>query len=127
MTNPELREPFLHSLILLIYFSALPIILGLALAWLMTRSRVRGSSVFRTVIFVPQVIAMVVVAIAWRQIYAPDGALNDALSFVGLGHLRHAWLGDSTYALLGCRPGRHLGRHGAVHGALPRRSGEGAA
>jgi raffinose/stachyose/melibiose transport system permease protein len=65
----------------------------------MTRSRVRGSSVFRTVIFVPQVIAMVVVAIAWRQIYAPDGALNDALSFVGLGHLRHAWLGDSTYAL----------------------------
>ncbi len=99
VTNPELREPFLHSLILLIYFSALPIILGLALAWLMTRSRVRGSSVFRTVIFVPQVIAMVVVAIAWRQIYAPDGALNDALSFVGLGHLRHAWLGDSTYAL----------------------------
>ena len=99
VTNPELREPFLHSLILLIYFSALPIALGLALAWLMTRSRVRGSSVFRTVIFVPQVIAMVVVAIAWRQIYAPDGALNDALSFVGLGHLRHAWLGDSTYAL----------------------------
>ena len=42
VTNPELREPFLHSLILLIYFSALPITLGLALAWLMTRSRVRG-------------------------------------------------------------------------------------
>ena len=99
VTNPELREPFMHSLILLIFFSALPICLGLALAWMMTRSRVKGSGLFRTVIFVPQVIAMVVVAIAWRQIYAPDGAINDALSFVGLDSWRHAWLGDSTYAL----------------------------
>ncbi|HEY7044126.1 MAG TPA: sugar ABC transporter permease, partial [Nocardioidaceae bacterium] len=99
ITNPELREPFLHSLVLLLYFSVLPICLGLGLAWLMTRSQVRGSGFFRTVIFVPQVIAMVVVAIAWRQIYAPDGQLNDFLSTVGLGGLRHAWLGDSTYAL----------------------------
>jgi raffinose/stachyose/melibiose transport system permease protein len=99
VTNPELREPFLHSLVLLVYFSLLPILLGLALAWVMTRSQVRAGGFFRTVIFIPQVIAMVVVAIAWRQIYAPDGPLNDALSAVGLGALRHPWLGDSTYAL----------------------------
>ena len=99
ITNPELREPFVHSMVLLIYFSVLPICLGLALAWMMTSSRVRGSGFFRTVIFVPQVIAMVVVAIAWRQIYAPDGPLNDFLSAIGLWSLRHAWLGDSTYAL----------------------------
>lgn len=99
VTNPQLREPFVHSLVLLIFFSALPILLGLVLAGLMTRSQVRGGGFFRTVIFIPQVIAMVVVAIAWRQIYAPQGPLNDALSTVGLDSLRHAWLGDSTYAL----------------------------
>lgn len=99
ITNPQLREPFLHSMILLFYFSVLPIVLGLLLAGLMTRTRVKGAGFFRTVIFVPQVIAMVVVAIAWRQIYAPQGPLNDFLSAIGLGALRHAWLGESAYAL----------------------------
>ena len=28
---------------------------------------------FRTVVFLPQVVAMVVIAVAWRRIYAPDG------------------------------------------------------
>lgn len=98
-TQPELREPFLHSLVLLIFFSVLPILLGLALAGLMTRAKVRGAGFFRTVIFIPQVITMVVVAISWRQIYAPNGQLNDALRAVGLGSWAHAWLGDSTYAL----------------------------
>jgi raffinose/stachyose/melibiose transport system permease protein len=100
LTEEQLREPFVHSLILLIFFSALPIVLGLTLAGLMSRMQVWGSGFFRTVIFVPQVIAMVVVAIAWRQIYAPDGPINDALSAVGLEGLTRAWLGESSWALI---------------------------
>jgi len=42
---------------------------------------------------------MVVVAVAWRQIYAPDGLLNSALESVGLGALARGWLGDFTWAL----------------------------
>lgn len=99
LTEEQLREPFLHSLQLLLFFSVLPIVIGLALAGLMTRTQVAGSGLFRTIIFVPQVIAMVVVAIAWRQIYAPDGPLNDALSAVGLGGLTRGWLGDPSWAL----------------------------
>ncbi len=98
-TEPALREPFLHSLILIVFFSALPIVLGLVLAGLMSRAQVRGGGVFRTVIFVPQVIAMVVVAIAWREIYAPDGQLNDVLAAVGLDGLTRAWLGEPSWAL----------------------------
>ena len=43
----------------------------------MSRARVRGLALFRTILFLPQVIAMVVVAVMWRMIYDPDErALN---------------------------------------------------
>lgn len=100
LTDPQLRAPFVHSLVLLIFFSALPIVVGMTLAAVMSRAALRGSGFFRTVIFLPQVVAMVVVAIAWRDIYAPKGPLNDALSFVGLDGLTRAWLGESAYALM---------------------------
>ncbi|MGH3367111.1 MAG: carbohydrate ABC transporter permease [Nocardioidaceae bacterium] len=99
LVDPELRAPFVHSLVLLVFFSALPIMIGMALAAVMSRARLRGGGFFRAVIFLPQVVAMVAVGIAWRDIYAPRGALNDALSAVGLDGLRQVWLGDPTYAL----------------------------
>jgi raffinose/stachyose/melibiose transport system permease protein len=100
VTDPELREPFLHSLILLVFFSALPILIGLSLAGLMMRARLRGMAFFRTVLFLPQVIAMVVVAIAWGHVYEPDGPLNDLLRTIGLDDLTTAWLGEPSWALV---------------------------
>ena len=52
---------------------------GLVLASLLTRTRLKGLGFFRTVVFLPQVVAMVVLAVAWRRIYAPDGLLNSTL------------------------------------------------
>ena len=40
-----------------------PLVLGLPLAALLTRARLRGMAFFRTVVFLPQVVAMVVVAV----------------------------------------------------------------
>lgn len=100
VTDPELREPFLHSLILLVFFSALPIMIGLGLAGLMMRARLRGMAFFRTVLFLPQVIAMVVVAVAWSYIYEPAGPLNDLLRTLGLDSLTTAWLGEPSWALV---------------------------
>jgi raffinose/stachyose/melibiose transport system permease protein len=52
------------------------------------------------VLFLPQVIAMVVVAVMWRMIYDPqNGALNKLLRGAGLGGLAKSWLGDFTWAL----------------------------
>ena len=42
---------------------------------------------------------MVVVAVAWRQIYAPDGPLNQLLRPSGSTASRAAWLGDYIFAL----------------------------
>lgn len=99
LTDPVLRAPFVHALVLVVFFSVLPIVAGLALAGLMSRVTLPGLGFFRTVIFLPQVVATVVVGIAWSAIYAPAGPLNDSLSAVGLGGLTTAWLGDETWAL----------------------------
>jgi raffinose/stachyose/melibiose transport system permease protein len=99
-TDPDLRAPFVHALVLVVFFSFLPVVLGLLLASLMTRSQVRGAGFFRTVIFLPQVIALTVVAVVWRQIYAPSGPLNDALRFIGLDGFARGWLGDPDWVLV---------------------------
>ncbi|WP_445900738.1 MULTISPECIES: carbohydrate ABC transporter permease [Georgenia] len=99
LTDDRLRSAFGHSLVLIFFFAVLPLGIGLVLAALLTRGQVRGMGFFRTVIFLPQVIAMVVVAVAWRQIYAPDGQLNTLLRAVGLDALTRTWLGDFTLTL----------------------------
>jgi raffinose/stachyose/melibiose transport system permease protein len=100
VTDPDLRSAFLHALVLLIFYSGLPIVIGLLLAAAMSRAPVRGLAAFRTILFLPQVVALVVVAVMWRMIYAPDGGLiNDALGFVGLGSLKQDWLGSFNLAL----------------------------
>lgn len=100
LTDPELRAPFVHALVLVFFFSALPVTLGLVLAALMSRSRLRGLGFFRTVLFLPQVVAMVVVGIAWQTLYQPNGPVNQALRWVGLDALARPWLGDPSWALV---------------------------
>lgn len=96
--DDRLRDAFLHGLVLIFFFAILPIIIGLPLASLLVRSKVRGLGFFRTVVFLPQVIAMVVLAVAWRDIYDKDGPLNTALGWFGLG-LDVSFLGSYTWAL----------------------------
>jgi len=97
--DARLRGAFVHTLVLMVFFALVPLVIGLALAAVLHRARVRGLPFFRTVVFLPQVVAMVVVAVAWRRIYAPDGSLNSLLSAVGLESWTRGWLGDYTFAL----------------------------
>ena len=84
---------------LIFFYAVLPCFLGLVLASVIAHRRVRGVTFFRAVLFLPQTIATVVVAIAWVWIYAPDGPLNEALDAVGLDSISRGWLGDFTWAL----------------------------
>ena len=100
VSDEDLRRAFLHALVLLFFYAVLPVLIGLLLAGLIARARVRGLTLFRTVLFLPYVIAMVVVAVMWRMIYDPEsGALNEILRAVGLGSLASSWLGDFNLAL----------------------------
>ena len=98
-SNGEIRGAFVHSAILIVFYSVIPVTIGLLLAAVLSRARVRGLTGFRTILFLPQVIATVVVALMWRWIYAPDGVLNQVLRGMGLRGLARSWLGDFTFAL----------------------------
>jgi raffinose/stachyose/melibiose transport system permease protein len=98
--NPELRGAFEHSLILIAFYAVVPVAAALVLAGVMARaSRLRFLSFFRVVLFVPQVVASVVVATTWSMILAPNGALNSIFDGLGLHALSHDWLGDFSTAL----------------------------
>jgi raffinose/stachyose/melibiose transport system permease protein len=99
LSDPAIRASFVHAFVMIFFYAVLPVVLGLLLASLIAHSRVRGVTFYRSVLFMPQTIATVVVAIAWVWIYAPDGPLNEALRTVGLGSLARGWLGDFTFAL----------------------------
>jgi raffinose/stachyose/melibiose transport system permease protein len=97
--NSALIGSFAHSGVLIIFYCLVPIVLGTVIAAILNRARVRGLGFFRTVIFLPQVIAMVVVAVAWNRIYSTNGSLNGFLRIIGLGAVARAWLGDYSFAL----------------------------
>ncbi len=99
LTDERLRSAFGHALVLMLFFAVFPLAIGLLLASVLHRAKVRGLSFFRTVVFLPQVIAMVVIAVAWRQIYAPSGSINQVLSAAGLESWTRGWLGEYVFAL----------------------------
>ena len=87
VSDGELRAAFGHALVLVGFYALLPVAIGLLLAGALSRTRVRGLTGWRTVLFLPQVIALVVVAVMWRMIYQPTGWLGSftlALPAVGL-------------------------------------------
>lgn len=99
-SDPGLRSAFVHSLVLIIFYALIPVSLALLLTAVMSRARrPKGLGFFRVVLFLPQVVASVVVATIWTAIYAPQGVLNNFLSAIGLHAITKPWLGDFTWAL----------------------------
>ncbi len=61
---------------------------------------IKGKRLFNTALFIPYLISNVVVGCIWRIIYDPNiGPLNQILDVLGLGNLKHAWLGETKTAL----------------------------
>ena len=81
--------------------SVIPIVLGLILAVLLYQKRLIGRTFLRVCYFLPHTLSLVITGIIWRWIYHPGwGALNKALSWIGLKHLTRAWLGDPSTVLV---------------------------
>ena len=94
-SDPTLLGVLGHAFELMIYFSAIPVVLGLIIATVMRRVVPgRLGSFARTVLFLPQVVPLVAAGIAWSWMLSSDGAVNQGLSAVGLGGVTRAWLGD---------------------------------
>lgn len=98
--DPELYGSILNAFELMIWFSLVPVALGL-----FTANAIRGFAtsrlavVSRTVLFLPQIIPLVAAGIMWSWQLSTDGLVNQVLRLVGLGGVTRAWLGDFDTAL----------------------------
>jgi raffinose/stachyose/melibiose transport system permease protein len=100
LTDPMVTAALRNAVALTIFYSAIPIVLGLVTAIVLSHVGARLRTVWRTLLFLPAVIAPVVVAVGWRLIYEPDsGILNQLLTSIGLEGLTRPWLGDFSLAL----------------------------
>ena len=74
--------------------------IGLLLAALLAR-RVRGSSIYRTIIFTPTILSVVIVGFIWKLILNPAwGISRSLLASIGLAGLDNPWLGLESTALV---------------------------
>ena len=87
-----------NNVFFVVFYTLFPILLGLLLTSLLTRSRLRGMALFRTGLFIPQVMSGVVVGVIWRWLFALNGPINSLLNQVGLGAAARPWLGDFSAA-----------------------------
>lgn len=99
LADPVVQQAFFHAFILIVFYALAPVVLGLLVTAALSRHPFRGLTAFRTIVFVPQVLAAVVIGVAWQWMYDPQGPVNTALSALGLEGLTRAWLGDFGVAL----------------------------
>ncbi len=100
LTDPDLVGIILNAFKLVVFFSFIPVALGLLVASLIRRVATGslGSSA-RTVLFLPQVIPLVAAGIVWSWMLSTTGLVNQLLSAIGLGGITRSWLADFGLAL----------------------------
>ena len=70
----------------------LPLIIAIAV-----NQKLRGINIYRTLIYIPVIVSLVVAGIAWKWLYASNGVLN---YFAGLLHINPiGWLTDPSVAI----------------------------
>ena len=99
-TDPKLIGSIGHAFFLIIFFSILPIVLGLITAALIKDIKHKAASTFAQVcLFLPRVIPGAAAGVAWTWMLADDGTVNQILRGLGLDGATHTWLGDQATAL----------------------------
>ena len=100
LTEPDLLLTIGNAFQLVLYFTILPVGIGLGVAQVI-RAHLGGrfGTTARTVLFIPQVIPLVAAGIAWSWMLASNGVINQLLEVLGLGGVTRGWLGDFDFAL----------------------------
>ncbi|MDE0545231.1 carbohydrate ABC transporter permease [Microbacterium sp. C7(2022)] len=97
-SDPNFQAALGHNAFIVVMSLILQGPIAILLALLLNR-RMRGQSVIRVLIFVPYVIAEVVVGTGFSLMLATNGAANAMFEKLGLGFLAHDWLADPQIAI----------------------------
>lgn len=100
LSEPRLVETLYNAFRLVLFFSLVPVGLGLVTASVIQRVATgRLGTISRTVLFLPQVIPLVAAGIIWGRLLSLPGLVNQVFTAIGLGDVTRAWLGDFDTAL----------------------------
>ena len=100
LSEPRLVQTLFNAFRLVVFFSLIPVTLGLVTASIIQRVATgRLGTISRTVLFLPQVIPLVAAGIIWGRLLSLNGLVNQLVSAVGLEDVTRAWLGDFDTAL----------------------------
>ncbi len=75
--------------------------IGLLLAALLSARRLPGRHIYRTLIFTPTMLSVVIIGFAWQLILSPLwGVAEGMMDAIGIGALFRPWLGEESTALV---------------------------
>lgn len=94
--NPQFLKTILNTFYFLVLCVPFLVIFPLFLAILLN-TKIRGKTLYKLIIYLPVVVSVVVVAIAFKWLYAPEGLLNYFLSLINISPL--GWLSDPKFAM----------------------------
>ncbi|HLV04288.1 sugar ABC transporter permease [uncultured Georgenia sp.] len=98
LQDPIFHDALRHNLFIVVMSLVIQGPAAVAIALLLNR-RIRGRSVVRVLIFVPYVIAEVIVGTGWSLMLRTTGAVNDLLVKAGLPDWTVDWLADPDIAI----------------------------
>jgi raffinose/stachyose/melibiose transport system permease protein len=105
LTDPAWSGQFWNALGNNLIFFAIHMVvqngIGLGLAMLLSLPRLTGGSIYRTLLFLPTMLSVVIIGFIWQLILNPLwGIAPTLLKAVGLGGLFGPWLGQESTALV---------------------------
>ncbi|MCB1619525.1 MAG: sugar ABC transporter permease [Thiothrix sp.] len=105
LTDPDLSAGFWNALgnngVFFLVHVLVQNPIGLLLAALLSLRNLRGVRTYRTLIFMPTLLSVVIIGFIWQLILSPLWGVSETLlGYVGLESLFDAWLGKESSALL---------------------------
>lgn len=100
LDDQQFVRAFQNTIALLVVVTVVTMGMGLFLAAIMTRQRLRGRNLYRFVLYIPNVLSVVVIAAIFSAMYDQEnGLLNGTLRLLSLDGLQQVWLGDQKVVL----------------------------
>jgi raffinose/stachyose/melibiose transport system permease protein len=94
--DPDALQAIWHTLLIAVAITIIQNGIGLLLA-LGVNTMIKSRNFLRVLLFAPAVVTPIVTAYLWRNLLAPDGAVNSLLGIFGIQGKN--WLGDPDLAL----------------------------
>lgn len=97
LDDTAFKRALINTIVYTFFVVAINAILGLIVATFLNEKWLKGSKVFRTVIYTPYTVSVVAASMIWLYHYDPNGLLNTILSALGIK--QQLWLDNPDLAL----------------------------